>query len=134
MTILDRFRLTGKTALVTGARRGIGKAVAVALAEAGADIVATSAALEISGSELQHEVETLGRRFWALPCDLADRKAVYAFVESVNRECPPIDILINNGGAILRKPAAEHPDEYWDRILEIDLTAQFILAREFGRA
>jgi 2-deoxy-D-gluconate 3-dehydrogenase len=134
MIILDRFRLTGKTALVTGARRGIGKAVAVALAEAGADIVGTSAALEGSGSEVQREVETLGRRFWGFPCDLADRKAVYALVETVNRECPRIDILINNGGAILRKPAAEHPDEYWDRILEIDLTAQFILAREFGRA
>ena len=48
-------------------------------------------------------------------------------------ECPPIDILINNGGTILRKPAAEHPDEFWDKIIEVDLSAQFVLAREFGR-
>ena len=48
-------------------------------------------------------------------------------------ECPPVDILVNNGGSILRKPAAEHPDEYWDKIIEIDLSAQFVLAREFGR-
>jgi 2-deoxy-D-gluconate 3-dehydrogenase len=51
----------------------------------------------------------------------------------VKRDCPPIDILINNAGTILRKPAAEHPDEYWDRILDINLSAQFVLAREFGR-
>src|SRR5689334_11217160 len=132
MTVLDRFRLSGKTALVTGARRGLGRAMAVALAEAGADIVATSATIG-PASELAADVEALGRRFWAFPCDLADRKAVYAFVETVKRDCPPIDILINNGGTLLRKPAAEYPDEYWDRMLEVDLSSQFILAREFGR-
>ena len=133
MHILDRFKLDGKTALVTGARRGLGLAMAAALAQAGADIVGTSATLEESGSPLQQSVEAAGRRFWGYPCDLADRAAVYAFIERVKRHCPPVDILVNNGGAILRKPAAEHPDEYWDRLLEIDLSAQFILAREFGR-
>ena len=92
MSILDRFKLDGKTALVTGARRGIGKAMAVALAEAGADIVATSARLE-PASEVRREVETLGRRFHGYACDLADRQAVYEFIERVKRECPPIDIL-----------------------------------------
>ena len=134
MNALDLFRLDGKTALVTGARRGIGKAMALALAQAGANIVATGATLEPEGSELQHAVESLGRRFLGRPCDLADRPSVYRFIETVRRECPPIDILINNGGAILRKPAAEYPDEYWDHLLEVDLSAQFILAREFGRA
>lgn len=132
MSVLEKFRLDGKTALVTGARRGIGKAMAAALAQAGADIVASSASLE-SGSGLEQEVAALGRKFWGFACDLADRAAVYAFVEKVKRDCPPIDILVNNGGTILRKPAAEHPDEYWDRIIEIDLNAQFVLAREFGR-
>jgi len=131
--ILDSFKLDGKTALVTGARRGIGRAIALALAEAGADIVATSATLESQGSALAGEIAARGRKFWAWPCDLADRKAVYDFVARVQGECPPIDILINNGGTILRKPAAEHPDEYWDRIIEVDLNAQFVLAREFGR-
>ena len=79
------------------------------------------------------EVEARGRRCWTYACDLADRPAVYAFIEKVKAECPPVDILINNGGSILRKPAAEHPDEYWDKIIEIDLSAQFVLAREFGR-
>jgi len=133
MGILDLFRLDGKTALVTGARRGIGLAMAVALAEAGADIVATSATLEPKGSDVEGGVHSLGRRFWGYRCDLADRKAVYGLVESVKIECPPIDILVNNGGTVMRKPAAEHPDEFWDRVLNVDLTSQFILAREFGR-
>ncbi len=133
MSILESFTLTGKTALVTGARRGIGKAMAVALAEAGADIVATSAGLEPEGSAIQGEIAARGRKYWGFACDLGDRPAVRAFIEKVKRECPPIDILVNNGGSILRKPAAEHPDDYWDRIIEIDLNAQFILAREFGR-
>jgi 2-dehydro-3-deoxy-D-gluconate 5-dehydrogenase len=133
LSILDRFKLDGKTALVTGARRGIGKAMAVALAEAGADIVGTSATMEAQGSEVSREVEAHGSRFWGYACDLGDRQAVYGLIEKVNRECPPIDILVNNGGTILRKPAAEHPDEYWDRILEVDLSAQFVLARAFGR-
>jgi 2-deoxy-D-gluconate 3-dehydrogenase len=133
LTSLELFSLHGKTALVTGARRGIGKAMAVALAEAGADIVGTSASLEAAGSEVAREVERCGRRFRGYACDLGDRQALYALVEAVKRDCPPVDILINNGGTILRKPAAEHPDEYWDKILEVDLTAQFVLAREFGR-
>jgi len=133
LTILDRFKLDGKTALVTGARRGIGKSMAVALAEAGADVVGMSASLESEGSAVAQEVERLGRKFWGYTCDLADRQAVYAFIERVKSDRPPIDILINNGGAILRKPAAEHPDEFWDKIIEVDLSAQFVLAREFGR-
>jgi len=133
LSTLDRFKLDGKTALVTGARRGIGKAMAVALAEAGADIVGTSASLEPDGGDLRKEVEGHGGRFWGYACDLGDRKAVYRLIEAVKRDCPPIDILINNAGTILRKPAAEYPDDYWDRIIEVNLNAPFVLAREFGR-
>jgi 2-deoxy-D-gluconate 3-dehydrogenase len=131
--ILERFQLNGKTALVTGARRGIGLAIAAALAEAGADIVATSATLEPEGSEVARRVEALGRKFRGYACDLGDRAAVRRLIESVKRECAPIDILVNNAGTILRKPAAEFPDEYWDQTIEIDLNAQWVLAREFGR-
>ena len=133
MNIFEKFKLDGKTALVTGARRGIGKAMAVALAEAGADIVATSAGLEADGSDVAKEIASAGRRSWCYACDLAYRQAIYAFIARVKAECPPIDILINNAGTILRKPAAEHPDEYWDKTIEINLNAQFVLAREFGR-
>lgn len=133
MGILDRFRLDGKTALVTGARRGIGKAMAIALAEAGADVIATSATLEAQGSEVEKEIVTRGRQYRGYACDLGDRAAVYRFVETVKAENPPVDILVNNAGTILRKPAAEHPDEYWDRMMEVNLNSQFVLAREFGR-
>jgi 2-deoxy-D-gluconate 3-dehydrogenase len=133
LSILDNFKLNGKTALVTGARRGIGKAMAVALAEAGADIVATSAALEGPESEVAKAIEARGRKCWCYACDLGNRNAVYGFIAAVKAQCPPIDILINNGGTVLRKPAEEHPDEYWDKIIEIDLSSQFVLARSFGR-
>jgi 2-deoxy-D-gluconate 3-dehydrogenase len=120
-------------ALVTGCRRGIGKAMAVALAEAGADIVGVSASLEESGSDVEKEVTALGRTFTGYRCDFSNRQALYGFISQVQEECPPIDILINNAGTILRKPAAEHPDEYWDEVLEVNLSAHFILSREFGR-
>ena len=133
MGILDQFRLDGKTALVTGASRGIGKAMALALAEAGADIIGMSKSLPLSGSAIETEVTALGRRFKAYQCDLADRAALYAFIGEVKAAFPVVDILVANAGTILRKPAAEHPDEYWDTIVETNLSAQFILAREFGK-
>ena len=126
-------RLDGKTALVTGCRRGIGKAMAVALAEAGADIAGVSQALEASGSAVEKEVQATGRRFRAYTCDFGDRAALYEFIRQVKTDFPVIDILVNNAGTILRKPAAEHPDEYWDRVIEVNLNAQFILSREFGK-
>jgi len=107
--------------------------MALALAEAGADIVATSASLEEDGGEIGSEVRALGRRFRGYAADLSDRQAVYRLVAHVVSQCAPIDILVNNAGMILRKAAADHPDEYWDKVLEVDLSAQFVLAREFGR-
>lgn len=134
MNILEQFRLDGKTALVTGARRGIGRAFAQGLAEAGADIVAVSASLEASGSEIEADVCAAGRNFRGYACDFADREALYAFISQVQRDVPRIDILVNNAGTILRKPAIDHPDEYWDKVMEINLNAQFILSRELGKA
>ncbi|MEN6559140.1 MAG: SDR family oxidoreductase [Thermoguttaceae bacterium] len=133
MSVLDRFKLQGKTALVTGCRRGIGKGMALALAEAGADIVGVSAQLEDGGGEVCREVTALGRSFRGYRCDFADRQAVYACIAKIKAECAPIDILVNNAGTILRKPAVEHPDEYWDRVVNVNLNSQFILAREFGK-
>ena len=131
--ILDAFRLDGKTALVTGARRGIGRAIAVALAEAGADIIAASAGQEPAGSAIEAEVQALGRGFRGYACDISERASIYELVETVDRECAAVDILVNNAGTVLRRPAEEHPDEYWDRVIAVNLNAQFVLAREFGR-
>jgi 2-deoxy-D-gluconate 3-dehydrogenase len=133
MDILDQFRLDGKFALVTGCRRGIGRAFAQALAEVGADIIGVSANLEASGSDVEKDVIARGRKFKGYACDFADRKAVYAFIAQVKNDFPRVDILVNNAGTILRKPAAEHPDDYWDKVMEINLNTQFVLAREFGK-
>lgn len=133
MSVLDQFKLDGKLALVTGCKRGIGKAMAVGLAEAGADIIGVSASLESTGSEVEKEVTALGRKFTAYQCDFSDRKALYAFIEQVKADHGMVDILVNNAGSILRAPALEHPDEYWDKIVEINQNAQFILSREFAK-
>jgi 2-dehydro-3-deoxy-D-gluconate 5-dehydrogenase len=132
MHTLDTFRLDGKTALVTGCRRGIGKAMATALAEAGANIVGVSTSLEPIGSEVERAVLNAGRTFAGYACDFADRNALYTFIEQVNSAFPRIDILVNNAGTIFRTPAVEYSDRDWDRIIEINLNAQFILSREFG--
>jgi len=133
MKLIESFNLTGKTALVTGCKRGIGRAMAVALAEAGADIIGVSVNLEVENSEVEQEVTALGRAFRAYQCDFNDRTSLYAFLDKVKADFPQIDILINNAGTILRKPAQEHPDEYWDTVLETNLTAPFILSRELGK-
>lgn len=133
MSTLDLFRLDGKTALVTGCKRGIGKAMALALAEAGAEIIGVSASLEAVGSAVEQEVTALGRSFRGFRCDFGDRAALYRFIGQVQADAPVIDILINNAGTIRRKPAVEHPDDYWDQVMEVNLNAQFILSREIGR-
>lgn len=131
--ILDQFKLDGQTALVTGCKRGIGYAMAEALAEAGADIIGVSATLEPEGSDIAGAVTRLGRKFTAYQCDFSDRESLYRFIETVRNNHPVPDILVNNAGTILRKPAAEHPDEYWDKVIEVNQNAQFILTREIGR-
>jgi 2-dehydro-3-deoxy-D-gluconate 5-dehydrogenase len=125
--------LTGKTALVTGCRRGIGRAAAAGLAACGADIVGVSTALEEDGGEVAAEIRALGRKFRGFRCDLADRRAVYAVIAALRERSIDVDILINCAGTIARRPAAEHTDELWDRVLEVNLTAHFVLARELGR-
>ena len=127
------FSLEGKTALVTGCKRGIGFAMAEALAEAGADIIGVSASLEKNGSDIEKAVEKTGRNFTGYQCDFSSRKALYEFIKEVKSEHPVVDILINNAGTILRAPAAEHSDEYWDKVIEVNQNSQFILTREFGK-
>ncbi len=132
MSILSYFSLNNKIALITGCSRGIGKAIAEGLAEAGADIIGVSATLK-PGSEVEENVKKTGRKFFSYQCNFADRQSLYDFIHRVKNDHPQIDILVNNAGNILRKPAAEHPDEYWDEIIAINQTSQFILTREIGK-
>ncbi len=125
------FDLTGTTAVVTGARRGIGFAMAEALASAGADIIGVSASLEFTGSAIEAAVQSHGRTFTAIQTDFADRDAVVEL--GARLAALPIDILVNNAGTIERAPAAEHPLELWDRVLEVNLSSQFVLSQAVGR-
>ena len=127
------FDLTGMLAVVTGCRRGIGLAMADALAAAGADIIGVSASLEPSGSEAQRRVESRGRTFRACPTDLSDVEAVRVLAQDLSTHTPSVDILVNNAGTIRRAPAIHHGDSDWQHVLDVDLTAPFILAREIGR-
>lgn len=130
--MMNLFDLTGKVALVTGCKRGIGMAMAKGLAAAGADIIGVSATLELSGSEIEKAVTALGRKFTAYQCDFSDRESLKAFSAQMLSENGAPDILVNNAGTILRDPAAQHSDEYWDKVIEVNLNAQFILSREIG--
>jgi len=133
MAILDQFKLDGKIAVVTGCRRGIGKALAIALAEAGADIIGVSKALEARGSEVEKAVVQAGRKFHPYQCDFRRREAVHQFAARVLADFPAVDILVSNAGTARRSPVAEHSDEYWDEVIEVNLNSQFVLGREFGK-
>ncbi|WP_203136758.1 SDR family oxidoreductase [Microbacterium sp. JZ31] len=125
----DLFDLTGRTAVVTGARRGIGFAMAEALAQAGADIIGASASQESDGGAIGRRVRELGRRFEGHAVDFRSREAVTEFGRAVADRA---DILVNNAGTIRRAPAAEHPAEYWDEVIDVNLNSQFALSQLVG--
>jgi 2-deoxy-D-gluconate 3-dehydrogenase len=130
--ILDQFKLEGKTALVTGCASGIGQGIANAMAEAGANIVGMG--LPTNGDDTtKTQVEALGRSFRYYDTDFSDRTSLYAAIKQIKADFGTPDILVNNAGTIMRAPIHEHSDEFWDKVIEINLSAQFIITREFGR-
>ncbi|MFE1440190.1 SDR family oxidoreductase [Streptomyces sp. NPDC058739] len=131
MNALD---LTGKLAVVTGARRGIGRAMARALAEAGADVIGVSANLEPEDSDVERDVTGAGRTFEATRADFSDPVAVRRLGAQLAERTRPVDILVNNAGVIRRAPAAYHSDADWEHVLQVDLHAQFALTRAVGAA
>ncbi len=132
MGILDSFKLDGKVALVTGAGRGLGQAMAIGLAEAGADIAGLDL---ISLEETQAKVEALGQRFIPVACNLRDSSPTELdeVVGQVVQELGSLDILVNNAGIIRREPALEHREEYWNDVIQINLNALFFLSQAAGR-
>jgi 2-deoxy-D-gluconate 3-dehydrogenase len=127
---VNLFDLTGKVALVTGASGGLGAAIAVALAEAGADVAVHGNSRTPTAA--QEAITALGRRAITVVGDLRDRPFVDSVVPGVIQSLGRFDILINNAGAIRRAPAAEHSDADWDTIIEVNLTSVFRLARAAG--
>ncbi|PFG34215.1 SDR family oxidoreductase [Sanguibacter antarcticus] len=126
------FALDGQLAVVTGANQGIGLAIAGTLAGAGADIVGVSYSMPQGESDVRTAVESAGRRFTALQADFSDRAAVAALAADLAAR--PVDILVNNGGTIRRTPAAQHSDDDFDHVMDVNLRAAWVLSREIGRA
>ncbi len=127
------FDLSGKLALVTGCRRGIGLAMAEALARAGADVVGTSLSLGPGESDARARVEAAGRSFVAYKADLGTPDGAARLASVLAHDERKIDILIANAGTIMRAPAVDHTDEMWATVLQTNLTSAFVLARELGR-
>lgn len=126
------FDLGGQLAVVTGARRGIGLAIAAALAAAGADIIGVSRDMEPDGGAARVQVEAAGRSFTPVRCDVGDRAAVRELIGRIEELGRPVDILVGNAGTIHREPAVAHSLQEWDRVLEVNLSSQFLLAQALG--
>lgn len=129
---MSSFALTGQVAVVTGASRGIGRAIALALAEAGADIVGVASTIE-SAELSRAAIEATGRAYTAVAASLGDRDDVYRAVEQIEAVAGVPDVLVLAAGMNTRAPAVDFPDEAWDEVLAVNLTAPFVLAREMGR-
>ena len=130
---LERFSLAGKVALVTGASRGIGEAIALAYAEAGADVAVTARSLPAL-EEVAAGVERFGRRAIAVPCDVTEGDQVERCVRTVEDALGRIDVLVNNaGGPVFNAPVLEMRDEGWQRLIDLNLTSVFRFCRDVGR-
>ena len=129
--ILDSFRLDGKVALVTGASAGIGAAIAVTLAEAGADVACHGNTRRADGTCAL--VEERGRRSLPLLGDLQDRATARRLIAETIEGFGQLDILVNNAGMIRRAPAVDHSEEAWDAVIEVTLSSVFRLSQLAGR-
>ena len=130
MTSPVNFSLAGRRALVTGANTGLGQAIAIALAAAGADIVGAGRS---AMAEIETAVTALGRRFLGLKVDLADIAAIAPLVEAASGEAGPIDILVNNAGIIRRTDALDFTEADWDEVMNVNLKAVFFLSQAVAR-
>ncbi len=130
MNIIDKFKLTGKKAIVTGGAQGIGQCIALAFAEAGADV----AILDLNNaSETVGKVRALGRECFSIKVNIADEEEVESAFEEIDKRFPSIDILFNNAGICICTPAEEMTLDEWRKVIDVDLTAQFLMARAAGQ-
>jgi 2-deoxy-D-gluconate 3-dehydrogenase len=125
------FDLHGKCAIVTGASKGLGRAIALALAGAGADVVGVDRTPE---DETAEEVRQLGRRFHVIQADLSDAACIPDIVAEAGRTHGAVDILVNNAGTIRRRPAEDFTEADWDEVMNVNLRSVFFLCQAAGRA
>jgi 2-deoxy-D-gluconate 3-dehydrogenase len=128
--VLDQFKLDGKTAIVTGASRGLGQGIAVGLAEAGADLALVSRS---DASETRQRIEALGRRCTTIRADLADKGSVPAIVDATVEELGGVDILVNNAGTIRRAPLTEFTEKDWDDVMNVNIRTLFFLSQAVAK-
>jgi 2-deoxy-D-gluconate 3-dehydrogenase len=125
------FRLDGKVAVITGATRGIGRQMAIALAEAGATVALLQRNVE--DQSVQKEIEALGQRCIIVPCDLEDQSQVKAAIPTVVNELGQIDILVNNAGIQRRSPSVSFSENDWDDVINVNLKCVWLLCQEAGK-
>ncbi|MFC2108048.1 2-dehydro-3-deoxy-D-gluconate 5-dehydrogenase KduD [Candidatus Bipolaricaulota bacterium] len=128
----DAFKLSGKVAIVTGAARGLGHSMAVALAEAGADVLGVGAHTPMD--ETAKRVEALGRRFVPVTADLSGLEQIDRILSTARDELGGFDILVNNAGVTRRRPAHEFSPDDWDTVMNVNLRTMFFLTQAFGKA
>ena len=131
MNVMSRFDLTGRTAVVTGATRGLGRAFARALAEAGADIVAVGRD-EAAAAEVEQELAEIGRRNQTVIADITSRPEVERVLAAAVDQFGAVDVLVNNAGTCIHRPALEVTDEEWRRVLDVNLDALWFGCQVFG--
>jgi NAD(P)-dependent dehydrogenase (short-subunit alcohol dehydrogenase family) len=131
MNVMSRFDLTGRTAVVTGATRGLGRAFARALAEAGADIVAVGRD-EVAAAEVEQELADIGRRSQTVIADITSRPEVERVLAAAVAQFGAVDVLVNNAGTCIHRPALEVSDEEWRRVLDVNLDALWFGCQVFG--
>lgn len=130
--VLNKFRLDGRRALVTGGAKGLGRVIATALAEAGADIIVTSRTLSECESTSSAIAATTGRRVAAVAADVTDPGQVERLVADAQQAVGPIDILVNSAGLNIRGPVEQLSDQDWNAVVDVNLKAPFLLARKLG--
>jgi 2-deoxy-D-gluconate 3-dehydrogenase len=130
--IMDKFRLDGKTAIVTGASRGLGQGIAIGLAEAGANIVAVSTKKE-NLAETEHRIKSIGIEVVTLACDVTNDQQIQNTIDTAFDRFARIDVLVNNAGTIRRAPAEDYSDEDWEIVIDTNLNAVFKFCREAGK-
>lgn len=133
MSVLDKFSLRGKKAVVIGASRGLGKSMALAIADAGADVIVTSRSLEPL-EEVAESIKKLGRKSYPVQCDITDIKQIERLHQFAVDKLSRVDILINVAGTTIRKPSTEITEDDWEKVANVNIKGMLFACKMFGKS